>query len=183
MISLFEGQITDILPAHMASDPEIIALSYAISNAERKFFDRINQSMVMLDVDSLPEAILDERAAELNTAYYDASLPVEKKRQLIKSTIRLYQKAGTPAAVREMIEHVFGSGEVLEWFNAGDEPGTFQILTTEPIAQGNIDLLNRMLARVKNASSTLKAIKTGQKLEAQTYIAASGIYAMRIIIK
>lgn len=183
MIKLYDGQITDILPAGLARDEEVKALSYSINKAMQRILDKLNSALIMLDVESLEEEVLDARAVELNTPYYDETLPIEKKRLLVKSTIQLYQKAGTPAAVKEMIDYVFGGGMLIEWFENNGVPGTFQIVTTNPLTTDTFNLLNKIVSKVKNVSSTLDKVIAGQKLETETHIAAFGTYAMRILIR
>lgn len=183
MIKLYDGQITDILPPGLARDEEVKALSYSINKAMQRILDKLNSALIMLDVESLEEEVLDARAVELNTPYYDETLPIEKKRLLIKRTIQLYQKSGTPAAVKEMIDYVFGSGMLIEWFENNGVPGTFQIVTTNPLTTDTFNLLNKIVSKVKNVSSTLDKVIAGQKLEAETHISAFGSYAMRILIK
>ena len=183
MIRLYDGQITDILPAGLARDEEVKALSCSINKAMQRILDKLNSALIMLDVESLEEEVLDARAVELNTPYYDETLPIEKKRLLVKRTIQLYQKSGTPAAVKEMINYVFGSGMLIEWFENNGVPGTFQIVTTNPLTTDTFNLLNKIVSKVKNVSSTLDKVIARQKLEAETHISAFGSYAMRILIK
>lgn len=183
MIRLYDGQITDILPPGLARGEEVKALSYSINKAMQRILDKLNSALIMLDVESLEEEVLDARAVELNTPYYDETLPIEKKKLLVKNTIQLYQKAGTPAAVKKMIDYVFGGGMLIEWFENNGVPGTFQIVTTNPLTTDTFNLLNKIVSKVKNVSSTLDKVIAGQKLEAETHISAFGSYAMRILIK
>lgn len=183
MIKLYDAHITDILPAGLANDNEVKALSYSINKTMRRFLNKLNSALILLDIDSLDEEVLDARAVELNTPYYDETLPIEKKRLLVARTIQLYQKAGTPAAVKEMISYVFGSGMLIEWFENNGTPGTFQIVTTEPLTADTFNLLNKIISKIKNISSSLDKVIAGQKLETETHIAAFGTYAMRMMIR
>ena len=183
MIKLYDGQIIDILPAGLARDEEVKALSYSINKAMKRVFDRLNSALIMLNVSGLHEDILDARAAELNTPYYDENLPFDTKVVLVKKTIQLYRKAGTPTAVKEMIDYVFGSGMLIEWFENNGTPGTFQIVTTEPLSADTFNLLNKIVSKIKNVSSSLDKVIAGQKLETETHIAAFGTYAIRMMIK
>ena len=80
MIKLYDGHITDILPAGLANDNEVKALSYSINKTMRRFLNKLNSALILLDIDSLDEDVLDARAVELNTPYYDETLPIEKKK-------------------------------------------------------------------------------------------------------
>ena len=94
---------------------------------------------------------------------YDETFPLEQKRELVKGTMRWYNRAGTVAAVQEMIDKVFSSGYVLEWFETGGEPGTFQISTSTLITPELIAQFNEAVKSVKNISSHLTDIVTGNK--------------------
>ena len=81
MIRLKESHITDVLPQWMGYDIEIRALSYAIAQSFMRWQDRILCARIA-SVNTLPESVLDERAKELNTPYYDSDLDIDLKRSL-----------------------------------------------------------------------------------------------------
>lgn len=163
MISFYESNITDILPEHLKYQPEVIALGYALQKANQRFIEKVNQTSVYAAIDTLPEKIIDVLAIELRTQYYDETFPLETKRELVKGTMSWYNKAGTVAAVQEMIDKVFESGYILEWFETGGEPGTFQISTSSLITPELIAQFNEAVKSVKNVTSHLTDIVTGNK--------------------
>lgn len=183
MISLKESHITDVLPQWMGYDIEIRALSYAISQSFMRWQDRILCARIA-SVNTLPESVLDERAKELNTPYYDSDLDIKLKRSLVKNTISLYRKAGTRSAVEEMVKIVFGSGAISEWYEHDGEPGTFRIETTANPTTDILETFTTLLKKVKNVSASLESISQGRRLDAETeYIAMAAVYAIRITIK
>lgn len=163
MISFYDSNITDILPEHLKHQPEVIALGYALQRANQRFIKIVDQTSVFAAIDTLPEKIIDVLAVELRTQYYDESLPLETKRELVKGTMSWYNKAGTVAAVQEMIDKVFDSGYVLEWFEIGGEPGTFQISTSAVITPELIAEFNEAIKSVKSVKAHLADIVTGNK--------------------
>lgn len=163
MISFQKSNLTDILPEHMKYTPECIALGYAMQQAIRRFVEATDQTSVFATIDTLPENIIDVLAIELRTQYYDVSFPLEQKRELVKGTMSWYNKAGTVSAVQEMIDKVFISGYVLEWYETGGKPGTFQISTSTLITPELITEFNEAVKNVKNVRSHLTDIVTGNK--------------------
>lgn len=163
MVDFYNGQLTDILPEHLKYTPECIALSYALQRAGQRFLDMAKQTSLFAAIDELPEKIIDVLAVELRTQYYDESFPLEQKRELVKGTMLWYNKAGTVAAVQEMIDKVFSSGYVLEWYETGKQPGTFEISTSAQITPALIKEFNEAVKNVKNVRSHLTDIVTGNK--------------------
>ena len=164
MISFYDSNLTDILPENMKYAPECIALGYALKRANQRFVEMANKTSVFAVIDTLPENIIDVLAIELRTQYYDETFPLNRKRELVKGTMSWYNKAGTVSAVQEMIDKVFNSGFVLEWFETGGEPGTFQISTSAIITTELITQFNEAVKNVKNVRSHLADIVTGNKV-------------------
>ena len=149
MIKLFDSNITDILPAALSDDPKTQALGYAINKAMQRFLTYCQNTSIYATIDTLPDQILDLLAVELNTQYYDDSLNIDVKRNLIKNTLVWYMHTGTPASVTEAVEAVFGNGEIKEWFEYGGEPYHFKIYTsninsTDEMIQQITDIVRRM---------------------------------------
>lgn len=169
MIKLYDSQITQILPDCIAEKAEVQAVSYSISQAVKRLIDHCGNIGVFAMIDTLPEYALDMLAIELDTQYYDTSLVIETKRKLIKSTFMWYLRAGTPSAVAELVEAVFGAGEVVEWFEYGDEPYYFKIITNATMTPDIDAIFARMLERVKNVRSHMRAIEIRRTIEHPIY--------------
>ena len=180
MISFEQSEIIDILSENLKSQPECVALSYALKRANETLVAYSKRTSVFAVIDTLPEEMLDILAIELRTQYYDESFSIDRKKALIKNTILWYHKAGTVAAVQEMIDNVFESGVVLEWFKTGGEPGTFTISTSDTITPELINKFNEVVDNVKNVRSTLVDIILGNKIEMNINI-AMGITTHKVI--
>lgn len=180
MISFYDSEILDILPDNMKSQPECIALSYALKRANQKIIEYSNNTSVYAVIDVLPEKILDVLAIELRTQYYDDTFPIERKRALVKNTMLWYHKAGTVSAVQEMIDNVFESGTVLEWYDTGGQPGTFTISTTNLITPELIEEFNKVVNNVKNVRSHLENIVVGNRVDMRFNVAI-GICSHEVI--
>lgn len=58
-------------------------------------------------MDDLDEDILDYFTVEMRSMYYEQNLEIERKREIVKNTLKWYTYAGVPATVAEMVGVVF----------------------------------------------------------------------------
>lgn len=170
MIDIFNSHITDILPNLYKSDPDVMALSYAINLIANKYFETISKSMVTAAIDNLSENILDLRAVELDIPYYTSDMDITTKRKLVKSAISLYKMAGTKSSVRAVVQSVLGNGEVLEWDKFGGVPGSFKIITSGSGDDTALRELAKIIQKIKNASATLVAVERISEAKCNLYI-------------
>lgn len=180
MIKLQESRISHILPEYLSSQECVQALSFALNRAVEKFVGYCNNISVYAVVDSLPGAVLDMLALELGTQYYDASLPIQSRKALIKNTMAWYSAAGTPRAVEELVKSVFGEGEVREWYEYGDEPYFFKIITNAQINPDMNERFSEMIRIVKNARSHLAGIDITRNILQTLYSCGACVAVGRI---
>ena len=79
MISLYDGQITDLLPWKIAQSTEVRCISYAVQQEHQRMLRLAAHTRTMAVIDELPERILDVLAVELRTPYYQESMNLETK--------------------------------------------------------------------------------------------------------
>lgn len=178
MIKLRDGQITDLLPEKIAQDIETQCLSYAIKQEHQRLLDLSDHTRTMSVIDELPERILDILAVELRTPYYQESMNLTTKREIIKRTLLWHTKAGTPSAVEELVEIVFGQGEVVEWFNftEGEKiPGTFDIVTNARLTEDIASYFLSIIQRVKNTRSHIRRILIEREMEMHETVASGAV--------
>lgn len=171
MISLYDSKITDVLPISIKNLPEVRSISYAVSNMNKKLINFSKKIALYNSIDTLDECILDILAVELRTQYYDESLDIKVKRKLIKNTLGWYMKAGTPSAVEELVEAVFGTGEVEEWFDFGGDPYTFRVTTNAELDPEGIEKFFKMINKVKNTRSHMDGLNKYEALKNNIYVA------------
>lgn len=167
MISLYDGQITDILPWKMSQNTEVQCISYAVKQEHQRMLRIAESTRTMSFINGLPERVLDVLAVELRAPYYEENMGVETKREIIRNTMKWHSMAGTPGAVEELVQVIFGEGEVVEWWNYedGDKTrGTFDIVTNARQAPDQLDKLASIIKKVKNARSHLRSIKTHREI-------------------
>lgn len=169
MISYYDGQLTDIMPGNISKKPEVKALSYALQQACRLLYRYSRRLYIYSNLDEQPEDVIDLLASELRTQYYRSTLDIDTKRRLVKNTLIWYMSAGTPQAVEELVEAVFGEGEVKEWFEYGGEPYWFKIITNAMLTEDMNTFFSVMIRRVKNTRSHIEVIEIHRTVELTIY--------------
>lgn len=178
MIKFKDGQIIDLLPPSMAKNVEMQCVSHALQKQVQKIMALADQTRTVAMIDQLPESVLDILATELRTPYYQESMDLETKRNIIKRTLLWHTKAGTPSAVSELIEIVFGEGGVVEWFDYDEPPytpGTFDIITNAQMTEEIAEYFLTIIRRVKNTRSHIRRILINRAMEMDERVAA-GVY-------
>lgn len=179
MISFYDGQITDIMPENFYSKPEVQAISYALREGTRMLIRHAERMYIYADIDRQPDDVLDLLAAELRTQYYRDTLDIATKRRLVKNTLAWYMRAGTPEAVEELAAAVFGEGKVKEWFEYGDDPYYFKIITNALLTPETDSFFSYMLRRVKNTRSHLRAVEVHRTVDQGLYAGAAALLNYR----
>ncbi len=158
MTDLYNVLLTDILPDVFTDAEKTKAFAEAERDVRRMIYDFSVRAMIYVHLDSQKDEVLDLIAAEMKTQYYSSGLDRETKLRLIGNTMRWHIQAGTAGAVQEMIQTVFGSGEVMEWFEYGGEPFYFRIRADDDLTPDMLDEFKERISRVKNTVSTLETI-------------------------
>ena len=183
MIKFTEGGLIDIWPE---KDPEVEALSYALQQQFIILKKYADQMQCFSNVEELNETVLDYLAIELQAMYYEQSMSLDKRREIIKNTMKWHIYAGTPAAVSEMVNVIFGTGRVVEWFDFENPeeriPGTFDIVTDAGFSKDLIEQFNKTIKKVKNARSHLRKVNIERKNDATVFIAGKSVLHANIRI-
>lgn len=186
MIKITDGGLQDIWGVNAQMEPEIKAISYALQNAVSDLRATLQTSLVYAAMDDLNEKALDNLAAELGTLYYDQDLEIEVRRGLVKNTLKWYEKAGTPAAVEELMTVLFGGGFVTEWFDFAEPEGNeglFDVNSSGELTPGVVAQLNTILRKVKNLRSHLRKVEISRRAFNNLYIATANMPMIRFSIR
>lgn len=170
MIELKGSRFTQILPQNLSSQTRTQALAYAVGRQVDKLLALADRMVIWADLDRVPEELLDCLAVELRTPAYSQDYPVETKRTLVRESLLFYARMGTPAAVDRLIQAIFGSGEIQEWYQYGGEPHHFRAAIGAngiTIGPAELDAFRRVLASVKRLSSWLDSIATVTPMESR----------------
>ena len=180
MIKLPDGELIDLLPSQMNNDTDMICLSHALKCAVIRLLEYEQSTMTNHFVDSLPERILDVLAVELRSPYYTQEMSLSVKRRIIKNTLVWHIRAGTTSAVAEMVEAIFGEGEVVEWYDFDDDektPGTFDVVTNARMTEDIVEFFMQVIERVKNERSHLRRVLIERDIFVEPRIGMSAISA------
>lgn len=166
MTDLFDVMLYELCPEPMRKLPKVRALSWALRAASQRVRDFALKSMVNTDIDSLDIEVVDALAAEIDAPYYDDTADEATRRQTLKDAIINEMQSGTTAAVERMVNTVFGTGKVTEWFDSGLDPFLFEIETTARFSPETAARIERIIRSVKNVRSTLASITGVRDIEA-----------------
>lgn len=155
MINIFNFSLTDIMPQSLLNDPFVKALAQALDPELRAISNEIIKCVLLPRINSLDEQVIDHLAVQLHVDFYDTSLPLATKKTLVQNSIRWHKIKGTPAAVEEIIEAIFGGGKVIEWWEyESGEPYHFKVESFNPnISQSEADRFLAALYATKNTRS------------------------------
>lgn len=102
-----------------------------------------------------PVDLLPYLAWALSVDRWDRSWPASRKVAAIQQSYWLHRRKGTRAAVRRVIEDMGFSATFAEWFDVGDEPGTFRLevdVNEVGLTPKTLDELNRLIGDAKPVS-------------------------------
>lgn len=184
MIDIRNGELADLWPDE--TSPEFKSISYALHMAIIRMLEKAAGVGSSCDIDHLAESTLDYMAIEMRSMYYNQTFDLTQKREIIKNTLKWYSRAGTPAAVSEMVSTIFGYGEVIEWYDFENPeeriPGTFDIITDAGFSKDLIARFNKTIKKVKNARSHLRKVNIERKNDATVFIVGRSVLHANISI-
>ena len=162
MIKLSGSRFTDIMPENLASQVETKAFAYAVGRQIEKLCAYSDAARTYAAIATMPEWLLDYMAVELRTPSYDENYSLKTKRALIQGSLLFYTQMGTPAAVNRIIETIFETGYIEEWYEYDGDPHHFRAYVGDggEGGPGDLEEVRRVLSSVKRLSSWLDDIIT-----------------------
>ncbi|AKL95025.1 putative phage tail protein [Clostridium aceticum] len=159
MIDVYNIKLIDILPPNFKNDPDILAASKALDDEFVLLIDEVKNCILLPRIDELGSELIDLLAWELHVDFYDTSLSLEKRRQLVKNSLKWHKRKGTPSAVEEVITTAFDNAWIEEWLEYGGEPYHFRIKTEALIEDAQkLNQIFKAINSVKNTRSWLDSI-------------------------
>lgn len=163
------SDLLKLLPYSLRQDPVFVAIAEAVEIQLKQAYQEAEALYNLVDIDNLPEALLDLLAYEKHVDFYEVDLPVEQKRELIKASIKWHRKKGTRGAVEDVVSIIYKNAQVFEWFEYGGEEYRFKIEVEEPfIANEDMKRLKKMVEATKNKRSWLEYVAV--KMQQNQYI-------------
>ncbi|EAA4438588.1 phage tail protein I [Salmonella enterica subsp. salamae] len=121
--------------------------------------------------DECPVALLPYLAWALSVDRWDKNWPEETKRQVIKASWMVHRHKGTISALRNVVEQLGFLLRVIEWWQNGEQPGTFRLeigIQEQGITEETHQELERLINDAKPVSRHL--IGLSLSLQTQGYI-------------
>lgn len=170
MIKLGDLKLVDILPESIRSDSNVRACAEAIDRELKAVTRIIPNTSILHHIDELPEQWVDEIAYQWRTPFYDPTLTIEERRELVKNSLALRRRNGTPSAIEDLISQLFGSGAVEEWYEYGGDPYHFRVTTSDPLATAErAALFIRSVNAVKNVRSWFAGVQIEETVGMDLY--------------
>lgn len=164
-------RIADRLPESLSSD-NIRELAETI-DAKMGELNRMSELVSIYPrIDKLSSNLVDALAVQFHVDYYDKGLPLDTRRSLVKNSMRWHLRKGTKGVVQEMVQTIFASGVVQEWYEYGGDPYYFRVelMTPMRIIPDNLNLLVKLINLVKNVRSWLDELDFKRETTALQYV-------------
>lgn len=135
-------------------------------------FDKtIAEVLIYPAIDMLGSELINTLAIQMHCDFYDDTLTLAVRRNLVKNSIAWHRIKGTPAAVEQMIQTVYQTGVVEEWFDYGGEPFFFKVnLGDSQITTQKIKNLIKMINASKNVRSWLEVLRFSKSIDITRYL-------------
>ena len=182
MISIRDGELYDILQTPLREDLDAQCYSYALKVGTQLVLEHADIIRTNAMIDIMPEPVIDILALQFRAQYYDQTLPLQTKREIVKRALRWHYHAGTPSTVSELINVVFGGGDIVEWPDFDEPPytpGTFDIVTKAQLTPDMVDRFMRILQDVKGAGDHLRRVLVLREIFATWYVGAGFVSEFR----
>lgn len=159
-----------MLPAWMREDEYNIALAEAINEVLADPLSRVKTLRTWDQIDNLTSEELDELAWENNIDWWESGWDIETKRANIKEATKINEKRGTKYSVERILESVFGTGTVIEWFEYDGDPYHFKVTAQGDLTEERLAKFRKLIEITKPARSVLDSIESIIPLESKIYL-------------
>ena len=159
-----EIDFVKFLPDLMQDDPDVIA----IAKAQNLFYKIVGKKINVLSrwgkFDQMTEEELDLFAEDFFIPWYKTSDTKDVKVSNLEHFVEVWSRLGTPKAIETVLEDIYGSAELIEWFSQKENyaNGEFavEVKNYASFTQENKRRLNNILEIVKRKSQKLSSIFT-----------------------
>lgn len=159
-----EIDFVKFLPDLMQDDPDVIAIAKAQTNFYRKIVEKINVLSRWGKFDQMTEEELDLFAEDFFIPWYKTSDTKDIKVSNLEHFVEVWSRLGTPKAIETVLEDIYGSAELIEWFSQKEDyaNGEFaiEVKSFASFTQENKRRLYNVLGIVKRKSQKLSSIFT-----------------------
>lgn len=182
MLKLQDTHLLDILPPNLAADETISNAAKAI-DAELTAVTQLSRTVLILArIDELDDATVDLLAKQFKVDFYDASTPLERKRELVRTSIAWHRIKGTPHAVQQVVDALIDGATVQEYWEYGGRPYFFKVgdIKGPLVSSRTIDATVRAIYVAKNTRSHLDGITFVRRPKATARLSTASYVHKRI---
>lgn len=179
------SDILKLLPYSLRQDPVLEAIAEATEMQLKQAYQEAGVVSNLVNIDEMPDELLDLLAFEKHVDFYQANLPIDQKRNLVKSSISLHRKKGTPAAIQQVFNKLALDSKLKEWFQYGGEPYYFKIevnIKDKSVSEETLNSLITMINEYKNIRSHLEKIDVFFTTNSKTSVGACSIFGEEISV-
>ncbi len=187
-----EIDFVKFLPDLMQDDPDVIAIAKAQTNFYRKIVEKINVLSRWGKFDQMTEEELDLFAEDFFIPWYKTSDTKDIKVSNLEHFVEVWSRLGTPKAIETVLEDIYGSAELIEWFSQKEDfvNGEFAVEVKDfaSFTQENKRRLYNILEIIKRKSQKLSSIFTvananvGYNVGLRTSVLKNGTSSVMAII-
>lgn len=167
-------ELNKLLPNLLKNNEFSRCLSEVLDKYIKEIDYVCNGLFLMHNLDQFDDRILDEIAKDKSILWYDSTLPIKYKVNIIKNHRSTYRNLGSESAILQLINDYFGSaGSIDNWYDYGGSHHRFRInINDMPFDKSFLDVYNRFLSSlswVKSADTWLDGICFSRKIEKEYY--------------
>lgn len=186
MTNIDQVSIYDLLPPNAQADPTVSAAARSLDGRMRELTQQVKDLSFYrrLLEGKITDAEADERAWQDHVDFWDTSLPLEQKIQLLLKSKEFHRSKGTPGAIEDLVTILFGEGKVEEWFEYGGEPYHYRVTTNNPeVTLDRAQEFYRAVESVTRLSAQLEEVILSQTESLQLYFGTGMVVNEHIIIR
>lgn len=142
-----------LLPYSLQQDPVLKAIAQAGEIQLKQAYQEAELISNLVEIDKVPEKLLDLLAYEKHVDFYQVNAPIIQKRNIVKSSISLHRKKGTPYAIEQVLKAIELKAEVLEWWQYDVDPYHFTVELLPTGTPANLDDVRTLILHYKNKRS------------------------------
>ncbi len=178
--TIYDVTLLDLVPPNLETNPEVIAVGKALDKQWRKLAQTVSKVLTYADIDNAPPDVVDMLAIEMKVDFYDETLPLEKRRALVKDAYVLKFLKGTAYAVKQVVTDAFDEAYIEEWPDYGGKPFHFRITTQAAMpSEAVINKIFNAVNAVKNARSHLDYLGALREVNKPIFC-GFGVYQRRL---
>ena len=182
-----EIDFVKFLPDLMQDDPDAIAIAKAQTNFYRKIVEKINVLSRWGKFDQMTEEELDLFAEDFYIPWYKTSDTKDVKVSNLEHFVEVWSRLGTPKAIETVLEDIYGSAELIEWFTDTNSfnNGEFEIKieNQQVFSQENKNRFLNILNIIKRKSQKFLMLYMESSVDINVYCGLEAVHSMDSVSK